>query len=676
MSKPRLLDAYDKKTGNIMSVYDNYATVREWSDGNPNNEDRLGYFVSIDTTSAGSTIVKANADSEVLGVTIASPGFSSNASPDKFNSNNTLLSNYANVGFIGIVPVIDNGTCTVNGNCIPSSDGTAIPTTESGYRVVDRVDDTHILILIVTGSSDSYRDKMLKTLEEVEMTSEEGYIPDVLAIQELDGKFGNCWISFTDEEGNPTDEPYIHWLEGYTSKGSYIQVVLALKQYIDELDEKLPFRLGVDENGNYGYYKNGADTVTSFGSGSSSWDSVTNKPFETLGDGLSVDENGVLSVIGGSNGITYSTEEQVIGTWIDGKQIYSIVTNEPINFYEYGNTTELTNDISNFEGHCSNCATIAEGNITLLAKDIGNNYIKIVTPINTNKKITFNRTKLEGSALKKLSYWIGSSVGSSDIDEVVIDSSSYFEDNYTDEIDLQKYNSKDKIYITINLYVVAGDNVKYQFNNIKIYEKVLNELYSFILKNNVKLGLKETGYKYYSEYTKSNYIGAPWSMPILSSDTQDINGVTYSVTADSYHNSMLPWLAFDGIDASTLATQGNSWHSSMATTYGTHWLMLTISKATRITSFTIKHRYTSNSLENHNLKEFIFEASNDGETWIELLNDTCVGSPATSETFKIVNTNYYTYYRIRELSTYSRLSYECYLVIGELIFEGLQSVNE
>lgn len=22
-----------------------------------------------------------------------------------------------------------------------------------------------------------------------------------------------CWIDFTDENGNPTDEPYIHWLE-------------------------------------------------------------------------------------------------------------------------------------------------------------------------------------------------------------------------------------------------------------------------------------------------------------------------------------------------------------------------------------------------------------------------------------------------------------------------------
>ena len=22
---------------------------------------------------------------------------------------------------------------------------------------------------------------------------------------------GGCWISFTDEDGNPTDEPYLHW---------------------------------------------------------------------------------------------------------------------------------------------------------------------------------------------------------------------------------------------------------------------------------------------------------------------------------------------------------------------------------------------------------------------------------------------------------------------------------
>ena len=29
---------------------------------------------------------------------------------------------------------------------------------------------------------------------------------------QLEAKFGGCWIEFTDEEGNPTDEPYIHWI--------------------------------------------------------------------------------------------------------------------------------------------------------------------------------------------------------------------------------------------------------------------------------------------------------------------------------------------------------------------------------------------------------------------------------------------------------------------------------
>jgi len=29
----------------------------------------------------------------------------------------------------------------------------------------------------------------------------------------LDNRLAGCWISFTDEDGNPTDEPYVHWLE-------------------------------------------------------------------------------------------------------------------------------------------------------------------------------------------------------------------------------------------------------------------------------------------------------------------------------------------------------------------------------------------------------------------------------------------------------------------------------
>ncbi len=48
-------------------------------------------------------------------------------------------------------------------------------------------------------------------------------------------------------------------------------------------------------------YKGGGGGV------SSSWDSVTDKPFETLGEGLNVDENGVLSVIGSVGSLVIDT---------------------------------------------------------------------------------------------------------------------------------------------------------------------------------------------------------------------------------------------------------------------------------------------------------------------------------------------------------------------------------
>ena len=37
-----------------------------------------------------------------------------------------------------------------------------------------------------------------------------------------------------------------------------------VQEAIDKLSSLLPFKLGIDENGNYGYIKDGADTVTPF----------------------------------------------------------------------------------------------------------------------------------------------------------------------------------------------------------------------------------------------------------------------------------------------------------------------------------------------------------------------------------------------------------------------------
>lgn len=163
-----------------------------------------------------------------------------------------------------------------------------------------------------------------------------------------------------------------------------------------------------------------------------------------------------------------------------------------------------------------------------------------------------------------------------------------------------------------------------------------------------------------------------WTMPVLSADEQTVDGITYLVSADSSHvAAMSPYMAFNGNYADTLATQGQSWHSAKAGTQGTHWLMIDVSEAVKVESLTFHHRYTALANENHNVKEFIFECSeDDGETWAPLLFGTCEGTPATEETFAIVKPDYVKKYRLRIVNTYSSNASECYAVIGELELTG------
>ena len=149
MSKPRLLDAYTKDSKTITAVSADYAEIGEWSDGNPGNEDRIGYFVSVDESVAGIKMIKSTSRTDVRGVTIECPGFSTNADENKFDENGCLLPRYSYIGFVGFVSVIDNGTCVINERCMPADDGTAVPSSnELGYQVVNRIDDTHVLILV------------------------------------------------------------------------------------------------------------------------------------------------------------------------------------------------------------------------------------------------------------------------------------------------------------------------------------------------------------------------------------------------------------------------------------------------------------------------------------------------------------------------------------------------
>ena len=153
--------------GTMLSQNADYAEVGEWADDNPSDEDRIGYFVAIDNSSAGSTMVKATSTSDVRGVTVASPAFSGNCSDDKFDivtstetdpdtgetitkvASKKLKKQYDYVAVMGIVSVIDNGTCEINGKCMPAEDGTAVPSPNNmGYQIIDRIDDTHVLIAV------------------------------------------------------------------------------------------------------------------------------------------------------------------------------------------------------------------------------------------------------------------------------------------------------------------------------------------------------------------------------------------------------------------------------------------------------------------------------------------------------------------------------------------------
>ena len=157
--------------GTVSSGNADYAEVGEWIDGNPDNENRIGYFVCIDNNTAGTTMRKATSSDDVRGVTVTSPAFAGGCSSDKYvntessdsdadpdaDSRADLLPQYDYVAVMGIVSVIDDGTCVINGRCMPNDSGIAVPVSgDYGYQVVDRIDDTHVLIVVEPGTDFQY----------------------------------------------------------------------------------------------------------------------------------------------------------------------------------------------------------------------------------------------------------------------------------------------------------------------------------------------------------------------------------------------------------------------------------------------------------------------------------------------------------------------------------------
>ena len=133
--------------GTTISSIPGFGEVAMWEDGNPNKETRYGYFVNVTYGDDGLTIKKATSVNDVYGVVIDRLGFAANCPDDRLASTGYLKTDYGFICCSGFATVIDNGRCTVGGMCVPNSDGTAIPTTNTvGFKVLDRVDSTHILI--------------------------------------------------------------------------------------------------------------------------------------------------------------------------------------------------------------------------------------------------------------------------------------------------------------------------------------------------------------------------------------------------------------------------------------------------------------------------------------------------------------------------------------------------
>lgn len=168
-----------------------YAEYFEWADGNPDGEDRIGRFVTI--SEADKITIAAPVD-DILGVISGNGSVIGDAHDDQWHgmymhdiygrpifedveieievpdgdiktvveSRLKLNPEYDNtkeyiprsqrkewdaVGMMGKLILIDDGSCVVGGRCACGEGGIAVAS-ETGYRVLTRLDENHVKVLI------------------------------------------------------------------------------------------------------------------------------------------------------------------------------------------------------------------------------------------------------------------------------------------------------------------------------------------------------------------------------------------------------------------------------------------------------------------------------------------------------------------------------------------------
>jgi hypothetical protein len=171
-----------------------FAELFEWADGNPNDEDRRGLFVALE----GDKIKLANPGDDYIGIVSGSQAFVGNSASEEWqgkyltdvfgtrltkeveipeqkdkDSREIIHPAYTTtqyivnpdynpdepyimrenrqewdiVGLLGQVVMVDDGTCIAGGYVKPLINGIGTAAS-SGYRVMKRIDDTHIKVLV------------------------------------------------------------------------------------------------------------------------------------------------------------------------------------------------------------------------------------------------------------------------------------------------------------------------------------------------------------------------------------------------------------------------------------------------------------------------------------------------------------------------------------------------
>lgn len=171
-----------------------FAELFEWADGNPDREDRRGLFVTLD----GEKIKLANAGDDYIGVISSAQAFIGNSASEDWQGKYltdvfgaklsqevevpgeidektgevitpaTTTTQYVLnpdydpeqkyimrenrkewgiVGLLGQIVMIDDGSCVVGGRIEPSANGVGTSST-SGYRVMARIDENHVKVLV------------------------------------------------------------------------------------------------------------------------------------------------------------------------------------------------------------------------------------------------------------------------------------------------------------------------------------------------------------------------------------------------------------------------------------------------------------------------------------------------------------------------------------------------